>query len=57
VRRDEMNIYSVDDGHGTNICGGCSYEGALRIAQEHADRTGLACLVYAGHYEEVVEPA
>lgn len=51
-----MSNYSVDDGNGTNLCGGLTREAATREAQQHANRTGLACLVYGGDYEKCIEP-
>lgn len=50
------NTYNVDDGHGTNLCGGITYDAAMRIAQDHADQTGLACLVWSSGSEIIVEP-
>ena len=50
------NNYSVDDGDGTNLCGGLTREAATREAQQHANRTGLACLVYGEGYEKCIEP-
>ena len=48
--------YSVDDGDGTNLCGGLTREAATREAQQHANRTGLACLVCGEGYEKCIEP-
>jgi hypothetical protein len=48
--------YSVDDGNGTNLCGALTREAATREAQQHANRTGLACLVYGEGYEKCIEP-
>ena len=50
--------YSVDDGHGTNLAQGIqSLTRALKIAQDHADKTALACLVYDDEgYTNTVEP-
>ena len=48
--------YSVDDGNGTNLCGGLTLVNALVAAKNHANETGLACLVYGEDYEKCVEP-
>ena len=48
--------YSVDDGSGTNLCGGLTREAARREAQQHANKTGLSCLVYGDDYEQCIEP-
>jgi len=48
--------YSVDDGDGTNLCGGLTRDDAHVKAQQHANKTGLACLVYGGDYEKCIEP-
>ena len=49
--------YSVDDGDGTNLCGGLTREAATREAKNHANRTGLACLVYDDEgYAKEIEP-
>ena len=48
--------YSVDDGNGTNLCGALTREAATREAKNHANRTGLACLVYGEGYEKCIEP-
>jgi hypothetical protein len=48
--------FSVDDGDGHNLCGGLTRDDAHVKAQQHANKTGLACLVYGGDYEKCVEP-
>jgi len=53
--------WNCDDGHGNNIAQGLTRERACKIAQEHADKTGLACLVYkdrpGGEVDRWVVPA
>ena len=50
------STYSVDDGNGTNLCGGLTRDAAHIQAQRHANKTRLACLVYGEDYEKCVEP-
>ena len=42
-----MTNWNCDDGYGNNIAQGLTEEAAAKRAQEHADATGNACLVYA----------
>lgn len=52
-----MAQYSIDDQHGTNICGGLDARRALRVAQEYADDLGAPVLLYSDDGEEqTVEP-
>lgn len=50
--------YSIDDSNGINLCGGISELRIAQVAQEEADRTGAAVLVYSsdGEEEYFVEP-
>ena len=51
--------YSIDDQHGTNICGGIRLEHKAReIAQGYANESGKSVLLYSsdGELEETVEP-
>jgi len=53
-----MTQYSIDDQHGTNICGGLPEARALRVAQEYADELGAPVLLYSDDGEEqTVEPS
>ena len=42
-----MTTWNCDDGNGNNLGQGMTYDRAIRLAQAHADETGLACLVYS----------
>ncbi len=51
--------YSIDDQHGTNICGGLSEHNARRVAQDYANRLGAPVLLYVDgtdEHNEVVRP-
>lgn len=52
-----MTSYSIDDQHGTNICGGLEERRAQRVAQEYADELGAPVLLYGDDGEgQTVEP-
>lgn len=52
--------YSIDDQHGTNLCGGIQLEHkARKTAQEYADKLGAPVLLYSddpGDEGETIEP-
>jgi hypothetical protein len=49
--------YSIDDQHGTNICGGLDARRAQQVAQTEANRLGAPVLLYSAEGEEqIVEP-
>lgn len=55
-----MNQYSIDDQHGTNICGGLDEHRARTVAQQYADDLGAPVLLYSdepGDDGETVEPS
>jgi hypothetical protein len=53
-----MTNYSVDNGTGDNVAQGLSERDALARAQEIANESGLAALVYSDDGDEtVVKPA
>lgn len=52
-----MATYSIDDQHGTNICGGLEERIALRVAQEYANDLGAPVLLYSDDGDEqTVQP-
>lgn len=52
-----IDHYSIDDQHGTNICGGLSEAQARRTAQQYADDLGAPVLLYSSDGdEETVHP-
>lgn len=53
-----MAQYSIDDQHGTNICGGLEESRAQSVAQRYADELGAPVLLYSDDGDEqLVEPS